>query len=1105
MNMNWYGFSLVVLITALGVGCSSDDSSDASGTGGKKSTSHKGGAAGKSGVGGASGIAGGTVVGSGGIAGDSAEGGGAGVAGLDSGLGGGGVTDSAGAAGTSDSGIAGSPIEGGGQAGMSAGGTTESGGLAGMNAGGAAGASSTCTNGCLIADTCYPQGVNQPGNLCSICDTARSTVAWSGNDGAACDDGAFCTVGDRCAAGTCAGTARNCSDGVACNGVETCNEATDACVAGTTTCTTGTICDRTSGQCVATCSGCVISGTCYGEGQSNPSNGCQKCVKAASASGWTNDDGAACDDGAFCTVGDSCTSGACTGTARSCSDGVACNGTETCAEAADLCAAGTTTCTSGNVCNPATDQCIAMCSGCVIASVCYSEGQTNPVNRCQKCVTLTSASAWSNDDGAACDDGAYCTGADTCSGGTCSVHAGNPCTASGIPCDEAKNRCYDPTRAVDAPSCNAAGDVVQHDAIGTEILVQDCAPAASHGTCTGGVCGCTDGLTGESCEKCLIHVDGAKGKDDNDGSTWTQALGSVQTGLDTAADKVNAGATACEVWVAAGKYLPTGADRTSTILLKDKVGLYGGFAGSETLRGARDVKKNVTILSGDIGTVGSAADNSYHVVTGVTGATIDGFTITGGNADGSDQSANGGGMFNDETATPTVANCTFRANGATLGGGMFNNNASPTVTSCTFTDNTATGDGGGMYNVGGTPTVANSSFTGNRASQNGGGMYNYASSLASVTSSSFIGNVTTGSGGGMYNRYSSPTITSCTFSGNGAMLGAGMYNSTKSSGTPTFPASSPTVTSSSFIGNVATANGGGMYNGADSKPTLTTCSFSSSNATSGGGMYNDAASPTLSSCSFKENGALYGGGMFNGSASSPVIDNSSFSSNSAVGYAGGGIVNADGSSPTVTNCTFAGNTAAQGGGMVSVGVASLTVVNSTFIGNSGTDYGGGMVNFDANSVAVTNCTFFGNLAAQGGGMVNGTATVAVTNSIFWGNVASSKDNDFWNISSTAVTYSIVAGGCTVAAGCTSSDTGNLDGDPLFVDAAGGDLHLKSGSPAIDAGTGCPSTSIPATDKDGKGRWDITSVTNASGTLGVDIGAYEFQGAAGDTALTAICP
>ena len=54
---------------------------------------------------------------------------------------------------------------------------------------------------------------------------------------------------------------------------------------------------------------------------------------------------------------------------------------------------------------------------------------------------------------------------------------------------------------------------------------------------------------------------------------------------------------------------------------------------------------NVTILSGDIdnndsqtpiitdlATVTGNTTNSYHVVTGATGATLDGFTITAGNA-----------------------------------------------------------------------------------------------------------------------------------------------------------------------------------------------------------------------------------------------------------------------------------------------------------------------------------------------------------------------------------------------------------------------------------------------------------------------------------------
>jgi hypothetical protein len=72
-----------------------------------------------------------------------------------------------------------------------------------------------------------------------------------------------------------------------------------------------------------------------------------------------------------------------------------------------------------------------------------------------------------------------------------------------------------------------------------------------------------------------------------------------------------------EVWVSAGTYHPTsGTDRTISFVLISGVGVYGGFNGTESARQDRDPSANVTILSGDIGTIGNSADNSYHVVTG---------------------------------------------------------------------------------------------------------------------------------------------------------------------------------------------------------------------------------------------------------------------------------------------------------------------------------------------------------------------------------------------------------------------------------------------------------------------------------------------------------
>ena len=102
-----------------------------------------------------------------------------------------------------------------------------------------------------------------------------------------------------------------------------------------------------------------------------------------------------------------------------------------------------------------------------------------------------------------------------------------------------------------------------------------------------------------------------------------------------------------EVWVKAGIYLPTypattdpapdpppPPDRTISFTLKNGVAIYGGFGGAETTRGERNPESNFTILSGDIGIIGDAADNSYHVIanTGLdNSAILDGFIITAGN------------------------------------------------------------------------------------------------------------------------------------------------------------------------------------------------------------------------------------------------------------------------------------------------------------------------------------------------------------------------------------------------------------------------------------------------------------------------------------------
>lgn len=269
----------------------------------------------------------------------------------------------------------------------------------------------------------------------------------------------------------------------------------------------------------------------------------------------------------------------------------------------------------------------------------------------------------------------------------------------------------------------------------------------------------------------------------NDGSSWANAYTNLQTAIAAARFEES------NIWVAAGTYKPqapvlaagtvqplNGDVRAYNFSLKNGVGIYGGFAGTENSLAARDVMANKTVLSGDIGIESDISDNCYHVFYHPptsnldASAILDGFTITGGNADGIDASASGGGMYND-TSSPTVTNCTFSGNSAaSYGGGMYNDAASPVVTNCTFDNNSATTDGGGMLNAdSAAPQVINTTFTANTAGSHGGGMLN-AFCTPTVTNCTFTGNTSGSSGGSMYNASASTVIVNSIFWNNGSEI-----------------------------------------------------------------------------------------------------------------------------------------------------------------------------------------------------------------------------------------------------------------------------------------------------------------------------------------------
>ena len=323
-----------------------------------------------------------------------------------------------------------------------------------------------------------------------------------------------------------------------------------------------------------------------------------------------------------------------------------------------------------------------------------------------------------------------------------------------------------------------------------------------------------------------------------DGSSWSDASADLQA-------MINAAAAGQEVWVAAGTYRPTtqinpNEPRSKSFVMKEGVGIYGGFVGTETQRSARDWTANATTLSGDLNgddapvTVDAAGrlvfannnENGYNVVkndqNGLTAAAVlDGFILRAGNS-----------AFN-----------------SSRGGGMYNNNASPSVVNCIFSNNQADIWGGGMYNeASSSPTVINCTFSGNRANLDGGGIYNL-NSLPTVINCRFLGNQVNGSGGGGYNNNSSVVYTNCTFSGNRALeYGGGMQNAVSSS----------SFTNCSFSGNRARFNGGAVGNFSTSNPAFTNCLIynnqeASSTTTSGASVADLSGSSSTFTYSLVQN------------------------------------------------------------------------------------------------------------------------------------------------------------------------------------------------------------------------------------------------------------
>lgn len=243
------------------------------------------------------------------------------------------------------------------------------------------------------------------------------------------------------------------------------------------------------------------------------------------------------------------------------------------------------------------------------------------------------------------------------------------------------------------------------------------------------------------------------GNDSNDGQSWDKAYASVQKAINDLA--LSQPGVPGEVWVAAGTYQPTelinGSGTPASFRMYDGISLYGGFAGTETMKSER-VREgenpmpwqfvNETVLRGSTynGTnTWNPTDNKWSLTSASTHVVwfaplpnqadfqnttvMEGFTIEGGQAKTSEannyEGNKGAGVYMQGANVYLIHSIVKNNVAPSVGGGIYQKGGR--VQGCLVYNNSSETNGGGIY-VDNAGLVLRSMITNNSA-QNGGGVY----------------------------------------------------------------------------------------------------------------------------------------------------------------------------------------------------------------------------------------------------------------------------------------------------------------------------------------------------------------------------------------------
>ena len=325
-------------------------------------------------------------------------------------------------------------------------------------------------------------------------------------------------------------------------------------------------------------------------------------------------------------------------------------------------------------------------------------------------------------------------------------------------------------------------------------------------------------------------------------------------------------------------------------------------------------------------------------------------------------------------------------------------------------------------------------------------------------------------GGGIYCNNASPTIKNCVIAWNtaakndrGTGRGGGIY---------CFNSDAKIIDSTISNNRAESAYGGGVYFDGNTiiddvilretsfKPSLLNCTISD-NTGSGVHIQSDASSEIRDSkishnswrgiiCTFFSRGGT-------------LITNCEISQNT-----GGGVEVSEYSILKITDSIIKQNTAKYGSGISCSPSGNVVVSECIIAQNIATRWGGGIGIFGSKwgDVEITHCTITRNSASERGGgiYIDSETSFRLTDSIVWSNNSDNTHAEvFVSGRGIVIKSNDIRDGLNGIGREPDGDLfiyeDNIDEDPLFIDADGGDYRLKRNSPAKNMG---PQTSVVGT-------------------------------------------